>query len=90
MMHVAQVIGAGTALLGLFLLFGRLWGVPVPDYVFAAKLFIPVWLLVALVNLWVGVTRAGYSLSQELPILVLVFAIPAAIAVLAMWHFGKG
>lgn len=90
MTHVAQVIGAGIVLLGLFLLFGRLWGGAAPDYGLAARLFVPVWLVLALVNLWVGVTRAGYSLSEELPILVLVFAVPAGLAALAMWHFGRG
>ncbi|WP_244518060.1 hypothetical protein [Agrobacterium fabrum] len=50
---MAMVIGAGLVLLGLFFLLGRLWGGPVPDLAMAAKLFIPAWLIVSLVNMWV-------------------------------------
>jgi hypothetical protein len=52
----------------------------------AAKVFIPIWLVVALVNLWMG-TRAGYSVTEELPILLLIFAAPAAVAALLWWKF---
>jgi hypothetical protein len=36
-------------------------------------------------NLWFGVTRAGYTLREELPIFLLIFAIPAVLAVLVRW-----
>lgn len=88
-MHVAMVIGGGVVLLGLFLLFGKLWGGAQPDYGLATKLFVPVWFVVAVVNLWVGVTRAGYSVREELPILVLVFAAPALLAVLIAWRVAR-
>jgi len=52
----------------------------------AAKVFIPVWLLVAALNMWVGVAHAGYSVKDELPILLLNFAVPAVIAALAAWR----
>ncbi len=48
-------------------------------------LFLPTWLAVALVNLWVGVQHAGYGLREELPILLLVFLVPAALAGVAIW-----
>ena len=38
-------------------------------------------------NLWVGVARAGYSVGEEMPIFLLIFAVPAAAAVLARWKF---
>jgi len=88
-MHVAMVIGGGVVLLGLFLLFGKLWGGTPPDYGLAAKLFVPVWLAVAVINLWVGVTKAGYSVREELPILVLVFAVPALLALLIAWRVAR-
>ncbi|HEV2571903.1 hypothetical protein [Methylocella sp. CPCC 101449] len=88
-MHMAMVIGGGIVLLGLFLLFGKLWGETLPNMAWAAKLFVPVWLVVALVNMWVGVTKAGYSVRDELPILVIVFAIPAAIAAAAIWRLAR-
>ena len=51
----------------------------------AVRWFVPVWLVAAAVNLWIGVTRAGYSVSEEAPIFVVVFALPAAVAVLVGW-----
>lgn len=88
-MHMALVIGGGLVSLGLFLLFGRLWGGADPDYALAAKLFIPFWLVMALANMWVGVNKAGYSVKDELPILLLVFAAPAAVAALAIWRLAR-
>ena len=85
-MHMAMVIGGGVVLLGLFLLFGKLWGGDSDALAVAAKAFIPAWLVVALVNMWVGVTKAGYSFKDELPILVIVFAVPAAAAAFVVWR----
>jgi hypothetical protein len=50
-----------------------------------ALIFIPVWLGAALLNLWMGVSRAGYSVTEELPIFLVIFAIPAAVALLVWW-----
>lgn len=88
-MHMAMVIGGGIVLLGLFLLFGRLWGGSAPDLAVAAKLFIPAWAVVSLVNMWVGVTKAGYSVRDELPILIIVFLVPVAIAGIAAWRLAR-
>jgi len=38
-------------------------------------------------NLWVGVNKAGYSVGEELPIMLLLFLLPAALAVLIRWKF---
>ena len=89
-MHMVLVIVAGLLLLGVFALFGKLWGGDVAGIALAAKYFLPVWFAVAVTNAWVGVTKAGYSVSQELPILVVVFLVPAAVAALAAWQFLKG
>lgn len=89
-MHMAMVIGGGALLLGVFALFGRLWGHEAAGVAVAAKWFIPVWAAVALVNMWVGVTKAGYTVMQEMPILVVVFAVPAALALLVTWQITKG
>lgn len=84
-MHMLLVISAGVILLGIFTLFGKLWGGDATGIALAARYFVPVWLLVALTNMWVGVTKAGYGVPEELPILLVVFAVPAAIAGLAAW-----
>lgn len=83
---MAMVIGGGIVLLGLFLLFGRLWGGATPDLALAAKAFVPVWLVIALVNMWAGVTKAGYTVAQELPILPVVFAVSAILVAVPWWQ----
>ena len=50
-----------------------------------AKIFVVIWLAVAVVNLWLGVSRAGYSLAEELPMFLVIFLIPAAAAVVVAW-----
>ena len=46
-MHVALVMAGGLVLLGLFVLFGWLWGASSAGMALAAKWFVPAWLLVA-------------------------------------------
>ncbi len=89
-MHVVMVIGTGVLLLGVFAAFGWLWGASAAGVAFAAKCFVPAWLLVAGVNMWVGVSHAGYTVRQEAPILVLVFAVPSAVAALLAWRLSRG
>jgi hypothetical protein len=36
--------------------------------------------------MWVGVARAGYSVAEELPIFLLIFGVPAALAILLKWR----
>lgn len=69
-MHMVMVIAGGTVLLGVFLLFGHLWDIAPASSVTAAKVFIPFWLTVSVANLWVGVSKAGYTVAEELPILL--------------------
>ncbi|GAB3102261.1 hypothetical protein GCM10027159_27890 [Lysobacter terrae] len=88
-MHMAMVIGSGFVLFGLFMLFGKLWGGTAADLGLAAKLFVPVWLIVSLTNMWIGVTKAGYSVREELPILFIVFALPAMVAAIAIWRLAR-
>jgi hypothetical protein len=37
--------------------------------------------------MWVGVAKAGYSTAEELPIFLLIFSLPAAVAILLKWKF---
>jgi len=52
-------------------------------------MFISVWLIGSVTNLWVGVNKAGYTVAQELPILAVVFAVPAVVAAIAIWQFAR-
>ena len=82
-MHTIMVVLGGFLLLGICLLAGRL----TKTMAIAALIFIPIWFGAALVNLWIGVSRAGYSVAEELPIFLAVFAIPAVVALFIWWKF---
>jgi len=79
-MRTALIIGIGFALLVVCLGVGWLAG-GVVKMKSAALIFIALWLVAAAVNMYVGVARAGYSFMEELPIFLLIFAVPAAAAV---------
>lgn len=85
-MHIALVLAGGVLQLALFVLFGWLWGASTTAMTLAAKWFIPFWCLIAAVNMWVGVSHAGYSVREEFPILLLNAAIPVALAVFVDWR----
>ena len=51
----------------------------------ATVAFIAVWFLAAASNMWIGVSQAGYSFQEELPIFLLIFPLPAAVAVIVNW-----
>lgn len=36
--------------------------------------------------MWAGVTKAGYTVAQELPILPVVFAVPAILVAVPPWQ----
>ena len=83
-MHTLIVIVIGLLLLGACLLVGhRLGGEGGLGR--AALSFLPVWLMGAGVNMYIGVKHAGYSVSDELPVFLLVFAVPAVVALLVWW-----
>ncbi len=85
-MHSLMIISGGLAALAVLLLAAPLLGA---SRAAAARLFIPLWLVASLVNLWVGVSRAGYTVMQELPILLVVFGGPAAVTYLLSRRLGK-
>lgn len=89
-MHVVLVMAGGIALLGVFILFGWLWGASTAGMALAAKYFVLPWLIVAGVNMWVGVHHAGYTVQDEAPILLLVFAVPSIAAGIAVWWLSRG
>jgi hypothetical protein len=81
-MHTVKVIAAGLALLAVFALVGH-WlarSQGAGGGARAALYFIGVWLLLAIANLVLGVLSAGYSVREELPIFLLVFAVPTLVA----------
>ena len=79
---------AGVLLLAAFLLLAKLFSASVTDAPRVALIFfVVVWLLISGLNMWIGVTRAGYSIAEELPIFLLIFGVPAALAGYIKWQF---
>jgi hypothetical protein len=75
-------------LMGAFLLLGKLFtGQHAESARVATVAFVAVWLVVAAVNMWLGVANAGYSVGEELPIFLLIFGVPAALAGFVKWQF---
>ncbi len=79
-------------ILGGFVLWGVCLGVvkflPKTDtssMTVATVAFIAIWFLAAASNMWIGVSQAGYSFQEELPIFLLIFLLPAAVAVIVNW-----
>jgi hypothetical protein len=84
--HTIIVIAGGLCLLLACVLLGHAWGA-MPGLVQGAKLFLPLWLVGAFVNMWVGTTH-GYSWGEEFPIFLGVLAVPALVAGLLWWRLG--
>jgi hypothetical protein len=91
-MHTIKVIAGGLLLLVVCLIVGRLTsgGVSSGATAGAVKAFLPLWLIGAGLNMWIGVARAGYSVAEEAPVFAIVFAVPAAVALLIWWLAVRG
>jgi hypothetical protein len=83
-MHTIIVLAIGFGLLLLCVLLGRLIG-GLSGISTGALIFLPLWLVGAGINMYIGVVRAGYSISEEVPMFALVFGIPAIAAVIVWW-----
>jgi hypothetical protein len=53
----------------------------------ATAIFVVVWFVAAGFNMWMGVTKAGYSFREELPIFLVIFLLPTMVAVVVKWKF---
>jgi hypothetical protein len=87
-MRTFIIMAGGFALLAICLGIARLFGgAGAPAMTGATIIFVILWLAAAAANMWVGVYRVGYSFREELPVFLLIFLLPAAVAVLAKWKF---
>jgi hypothetical protein len=84
-MHTIIVLAIGFGLLVLCALVGRAFG-GTSGTATAALVFLPLWFIGAGINMYIGVKRAGYSIAEEAPIFLVVFAIPAAAALFWWWR----
>jgi hypothetical protein len=77
----------GLLLLAACMLLGRLFSSNYPGATYAATLiFVVLWLVISTANLWLGVAKAGYSLTEELPIFLFIFGVPTLAATFLKWR----
>jgi hypothetical protein len=87
-MRTAVILLAGFVLWGTCLGAAKLLGSARPSAMtIATAAFVVLWFGVAAWNMWMGVTRAGYSFSEELPIFLLIFLVPAVVALVVKWRY---
>ena len=83
-MRTASIILSGIVIWAVSILLARRFGKPggtaVEDTTLA---FSTIWLLASATNMWIGITQAGHSLREELPVFALTFGLPAAVAAIA-------
>lgn len=87
-MRTGLFLLAGLLLLAAFLILGKLFSTNYPGATMTAAIgYVVLWFILAALNMWIGVSKAGYSVADELPIFALVFIVPAAVAIFLKWKF---
>ncbi len=85
-MRTALFLLAGFLLLASLFVVAKLFSENFPSAsLVATAAFVVLWLALTGFNMWVGVSKAGYSVAEELPVLLLLFGVPAAVAVVLKW-----
>ncbi len=82
-MRTGLFLLAGVLLMTATLILGKLF---TPEFPSARQwtvgLGVGVWFALTSFNVWVGVTKAGYTVREELPIFLLLFTLPTLYALL--------
>jgi hypothetical protein len=84
-MHTLAWVVGGLVALGIFVLAAVMLGRRVAD---GAHVFIWPWLAASVVNMLLGVYWANVPFSVEIPVLAIVFGVPAAVAWYVVKRFG--
>lgn len=83
-MRTGLFLLAGLFLFAASLILGKLFGEQFPAArTWAFGLAVGLWLVLTACNMWLGVSKAGYTVRDELPIFLLLFAVTTATAILA-------
>jgi hypothetical protein len=80
-MRTALIIFAGFLVWGVCVGAAKMSANPSRAVGTATIAFVVVWFGVAAVNMYFGVARAGYAFREELPIFLVIFLVPAIVAV---------
>ena len=75
-MHMLMLILGGLILLAVFYTVMRA----------ALPLYLGLWFIACVVNMWIGVAQAGYTTIEELLVFVSAFGVPALAATLLARH----
>lgn len=83
-MRTALIIVGGLLVWGVFVAAAKVSPNPTRAIGTATIVFVGGWFLVAAINMYFGVARAGYAFREELPIFLVIFLMPAIVAVLGL------
>ncbi len=87
-MRTVFILVSGLLMFASLFFYSRLFVQHFPGAVaWATYAFVALWLVATAFNMWVGISHAGYSLRDELPIMLLLFGLPAAVALVVHWKF---
>jgi hypothetical protein len=87
-MRTATIIAGGFVLWGICIGIAKIGASASSAAMTAATaIFVALWFCAAAFNMWMGVAKAGYSFDEELPIFLVIFLLPALVAVVAKWKF---
>jgi hypothetical protein len=87
-MRTAIIIAVGFVLWAAFLGVAKLLaGSSTSSMITASAAFVVLWFVAAAANMWIGVSQVGYSFREELPIFLLIFFLPSAVAMFVKWKF---
>ena len=86
-MRTAIIVAVGFVLWVACLGVAKLLASSSTSSITATVAFVVIWFVAAAANMWIGVSQAGYSFREELPIFLLIFLLPSAVAVFLKWKF---
>ena len=87
-MRTLMIIVGGFVLWGASLGLARFAGGAEASASWTATVaFAVLWFVLAAANMWIGISQAGYSFKEELPIFLFIYSLPVAVAVLFKWKF---
>ncbi|HEY2823782.1 MAG TPA: hypothetical protein VGJ06_22260 [Candidatus Acidoferrum sp.] len=83
-MRTVLIILGGFVVWGVFVAAAKAASNPSRAIGTATIAFVVGWFLVAAVNMYFGVARAGYAFREELPIFFVIWLVPVIVAVVAL------
>ena len=85
-MRTAIIIAVGFVLWAACLGVAKLLASAIPSSIITATVaFVVIWCVAAAANRWIGVSHAGYSCREALPMFLVIFVWPSAVAMSVKW-----